>query len=351
MKLAIFIALALPTVVVGQEQIKVFKTQIISQQVNGDNHFGPKKGNLRQKLISDRLSTNSATQSLGQVILEGKLREPFQLLDINRENSIPLLDSINLDYYINIAIPNTLDEMYLTSGDSLKYSTFRDEIKKPDISNAKRKAILYKPQYIKFRRTLERSRYYFQDSVALTKQSEIERNIKLSIGAELKATLQAKKATLNSKFDVALSDFLDKVVKMSGSYYEIYYTDDYISSVQNILSSVDTSKLPKSGTFNTNFIKFYVDKLGDIIAGIAILDLSFEYSKTDNFKASMGVLINTTVTNAKEINTTEVSAELQSTFEFIKNISAGSSYRTYINLRYYYAPQLQIGSGGDINNN
>ena len=53
---------------------------------------------------------------------------------------------------------------------------------------------------------------------------------------------------------------------------------------------------------------------------------------------------------ANEINTTEVTAELQTTFEFIKNISAGSSYKTFVNLRYYYAPQLQIGNGGDVNN-
>ena len=335
----------------GHDKIKVFKTEISAQQVTGDDHFGPKKGNGRQRLISDRLSSSNATEFLGQIILDGELRQPIQLLDINRQNIIPILDEINFDYYINYAIPNILDDQYLNTADEALYQVFRDKMTKPDINVTQRKANLYDPKYIKFRRALEKSRYFFQDETSLVKQSEIARGIKLSVGAEIKAILDSEKANVTANFDAALQSFLNKTVKISGKYYELYYTDEYLSSAQTVLSKVDINTLPTGIAFNDNFKKFYNDSNSDIIAGIAILELSFEYSKTNDFKTALNALITSNVSNAKQINTTEIAAKLQAQFEFIKKLSGGASYQTYINLRYYYAPQLQIGKGGDTNNN
>lgn len=322
----------------GQEKIRLYNATLKSTDINGTKNFNVKNFPSTSKTISDPLLAPNPIYWIGKILSQKNLRQHKTLLDLaNEETFYPLLDSIDMDFYTNYSLKNVLDKRFVN--DTL-YLNFRKTFKKAQTIKQKKDILTENIEYSKFFDALLNSKYQV-DSIIISNNSEVEKEIKLGIKLNLDTLVLSKNLQGSAGIRSELYRLVDQSITVEGFYYDVRYSKEYLSKVifyltRKYLPAIEEIKSIKDkDQFTSTLVDFYSNRYSSLIAGSAILKLVINYDVTKISKNSLSAMISTKA-QIPNVELLELSGDLQAAFGLDKKFDGVAKTENYYCVSYAY---------------
>ena len=343
MKKLLLLILIVPSLCFSQDKIKIFKTQITSLDVNGDNTFGPKNDQGISPLMKDpKIESNTNDKIiedyLGRYVIKD-MRSPSALLNMaTSKKYYTLLDDINFAYYEEIVIPNVLNRDASFSQNE-SYKKFKTELNKLTTTDAK-KQLLFQEEYQEVRDRLEASRFKPYIPIDVVQKQIISTAVKDTIKANISAALIKNKLDVKTGLLVELDKLIDRTITIGGQYIEAYYNDTYIDYIERRLKVFVKNPTSNTDDFNLALTSFLDSKKNTIITGLSVIKIKIDYAATKVINDSIAAFLkgNFNITNDQLAT---ASTDIFHSYDVNKNFTGTATLNHYFFLKYSYNSRLR----------
>jgi len=340
----LLLVICLTTISNGQQVYKLFNAKLKSSDINGTNNFFVKNLPLTSRLAYDAMLSKTPTYWVGKVWV-GNLRQPRNFLDLSNELAYhPLLDSIDMDFYATTAMKIT-DTLYANDSAYLK---FADEFSALP-NNQQKKNFLIKRANRKYFDTWNNLKIIVDES-PITNTTNFEREIKLGIKLNIDTILLSKNLQGNAGLKAALYNMIDQDVEITGAYYDVRYSTEYISKIvyymiddyNKNIQAIKSNATKQRDQFTNALINFWDSDYNEtaVIAGSTLLQLTTKYNVSRINKPNIGATI---AANAQlpKLELAKLSGDLTAAFAIDKKFTGSAATTNYYCLTYAYDNQIE----------
>ncbi|WP_398456054.1 hypothetical protein AB3466_11150 [Sphingobacterium thalpophilum] len=276
------------------------------------------------------------------------------LLNMELDAPMPILDSINFEYYNSYALKFILDKdprFTLGGSDNKDYLVFRKAFKEAK-NNVERRKILYDSMdNAIFLDALEASKYTtFNKPISVKITTSIANALKLGITAKINAQLkEGTEGKIDVKTENAIKDSIHKYIQIEGcNYHEIKLQEQYVLKAGKILRTYanDPSKLDKfSDDFSYQFGKFLNEPCDAIVTGAAVLEAKFNYEKFSKLRLAIGAVLTGNL-GLSETDKNKITADITANYTKQKTVTQEiNTAQTFYYIRYTFNKDLELGAG------
>ena len=332
----------------GQEKIYLWKTQFNASEILGgkDASFGPQgpQNNLT-KLIDNPVGYDDAFRAIGTIYSDKSFTDIKDFLNSHSSYvPIPILDSINITYYLAYGL-DIVDKQFKKDSNYIKF-------KKGFLSlNTVKEKKIFLNDYDVYKEALENSKYEKSNTNSFNISDEKNKSFSLGVSGSL--VEQIKKGA-NVNINATLSNKISAIVKKyskvsSAKYYEISFQSNFIGITSDIFNYYYHNPIELE-KFKDNFSKtlknFFPKDDVAIVAKSAIIEAQFQYNSKDSFELELGTTIDANIEAENKNKVPSIKAAIAAEFnKSTSHIFELVSNQGFYNIRYAKVDELEIGNG------
>lgn len=230
----------LKNMLLRQDIVKLYNNSFKASEIlGGDKRFGPAQADMITTLFSPPTCTGSLNELIGKVYSIRKFQNTSDLLNMILDEPLPILDSINFEFYSSFSFIHKLDNDFAHDP---KYKPFKKAFKEAS-NNIERRKILFDDENKTYRIALENSRYTtFRPKIIINLSTRIKQEFQLGISAEIKEQLK-KLVNVDERLSAGIQDTISKYVEITnGAYNEITLESIYITKAARIMKGFDKNR-------------------------------------------------------------------------------------------------------------
>ncbi len=338
-----------------QDKVKLYKDVFKASEILGAGkkfapiHVQPK---YKTDLFSPPVAVGTLYELIGKEYTKLYFAETKNLLNMALDEPLPVLDSINFEFYRAYAFKYVLDldTRFKTGSEYFdKYVTFKTAFKDAK-TNAERRQLLYNDDNALFLAALEESKYTtFMPAIPVSLTTKIIDNLKFGVTATIVA--QLKKET-NGKIDIttenALKDSIYKYVEVKNcTYNEIRLRDEYLTKAGKILKGFATNRTllkTHDDDFSYRLDKYFDNPCAAVVTGAAVFGAKFDFTKFTKLTTSIGAVLKANL-GLSDDEKNKISGEVTAQFtkEKTRDLKVNTA-QTYYYVKYAFSKDLELGA-------